>query len=315
MRVYLGLLAAPLLASALACSLLSSDDAKQKATTVPTAQVISQARTAIPTAQPTQASQPTATTAATLAATPSCSVRADWPTITVAAGETLASIARRVGSTVDELSRANCLSNPNAIQAGQTLRVPVAIPPATVIVTNTPFGSTTGGSTGGTGFCSTIWFFTFKTGVSDARCPAAAVTSKAAGQDFEGGRVFWYEAAGNYPQSLLYVVYNDGTWEVFPDTWNTSLPYDDPSIVPPAGRYAPVAGIGKLWRENPNLRAKLGWAYETEKPFTGRRQEPAQQNPNSFEVYIDYGKQGLVLLLRSTTLSSPPTSWIVAGGY
>lgn len=44
-------------------------------------------------------------------------------THTVAAGETLGSIARRYGVDVDELARANGISNPNRIQVGQKLTV------------------------------------------------------------------------------------------------------------------------------------------------------------------------------------------------
>lgn len=53
-----------------------------------------------------------------------CTVRADWPVYVVASGDTLGSIARRVNSTVGELSTANCLANANAIFTGQSLRVP-----------------------------------------------------------------------------------------------------------------------------------------------------------------------------------------------
>lgn len=42
----------------------------------------------------------------------------------VQAGDTLSSIAKRYGTSVQELARANHLSNPNLIVTGQTLRVP-----------------------------------------------------------------------------------------------------------------------------------------------------------------------------------------------
>jgi LysM repeat protein len=64
-----------------------------------------------------------------------CTPRADWTVVyTVVAGDTLASIARRANSTVDALTRGNCLSNPNSISVGQRLRVPqtpAAPPPPT----------------------------------------------------------------------------------------------------------------------------------------------------------------------------------------
>lgn len=53
-----------------------------------------------------------------------CIVRTDWPTYTVQRGETLFGIAQRVGSSVAELTQANCLANANVLFAGQVLRVP-----------------------------------------------------------------------------------------------------------------------------------------------------------------------------------------------
>lgn len=55
---------------------------------------------------------------------PNCTVRTDWPVYTVVAGDTLAVIAQRVNSTVNDLTAANCLANANTIQVGQQLRVP-----------------------------------------------------------------------------------------------------------------------------------------------------------------------------------------------
>ena len=54
----------------------------------------------------------------------SCSVRNEWPVYVVQRGDTLFSIAQRTGSTVGELTVANCLSNPNIVTVGQRLHVP-----------------------------------------------------------------------------------------------------------------------------------------------------------------------------------------------
>lgn len=53
-----------------------------------------------------------------------CSPRSDWAIYTVVAGDTLSAIARDVGSTANELTTANCLSNANALFVGQQIRVP-----------------------------------------------------------------------------------------------------------------------------------------------------------------------------------------------
>jgi murein DD-endopeptidase MepM/ murein hydrolase activator NlpD len=63
-------------------------------------------------------------------ATPSpCSLRTDWPTYVVKAGDTLAEISRQTGSSIAELSRANCLADPNVIRPAQLLYVPRAPAP------------------------------------------------------------------------------------------------------------------------------------------------------------------------------------------
>ncbi|MCL4879275.1 MAG: LysM peptidoglycan-binding domain-containing protein [Anaerolineae bacterium] len=55
---------------------------------------------------------------------PTCTVRTDWPTYRVGAGETLSQIAARTGSSVQQLAQANCISDANLIRQGQLLRVP-----------------------------------------------------------------------------------------------------------------------------------------------------------------------------------------------
>lgn len=75
--------------------------------------------------------------------TPACTVLADWPIYTVQQGDTLYRIARATGSTVAILAEANCLDDPDRINAGQPLRVPAlpALPtdvPALVAETPTP---------------------------------------------------------------------------------------------------------------------------------------------------------------------------------
>jgi hypothetical protein len=201
------------------------------------------------------------------------------------------------------------LASADAIQAGQSLRVPAAIPPTIGAIIATATGAPAPG-------CTNRWFFSFNSTVSETRCPNPVISSKAAGQDFEGGRVFWYEAAGSYAVNQIYVAFNDGGWAVYGDTWNTSLPFEDPAITAPAGCFEPVAGIGYLWRTQPGLRQKLGWAYEAEQAFAGRRQEPIYPaNNTQITIYIDYGKRNLVLRLTQPLTGTQGQNWIAAGGY
>ncbi len=91
-----------------------------------------------PTLRPTNTPAPTSTPQRTNvvvqnpppAVIPNCTPRRDWPIYTVVAGDRLSSIARNVGSTVNDLAAANCLSDPNRITTGQQLRVPRVPAPA-----------------------------------------------------------------------------------------------------------------------------------------------------------------------------------------
>ena len=202
MRARLWLLILPLMAAILACGLTSNE--ADDPTDVPTQGVVGQSATL---ARPaiTATPQPSSTPVPTLQPTPSCSIRTDWPTVTVAQGETLFTIAQRVGSSVTELTAANCLQNSNSIQTGQQLHVPAAVPPtvtgsgSTTAGSGTTGSSTTGNTTAGsgTGSCSGSYFFTFNSNVTQTRCPGIVVSGNAAGQDFEGGRVLWYQAGGH----------------------------------------------------------------------------------------------------------------------
>ena len=53
-----------------------------------------------------------------------CNVQEDWDIYTVQRGDNLANIANRTGSTIDELTQANCIDNPNRIRVGLELYVP-----------------------------------------------------------------------------------------------------------------------------------------------------------------------------------------------
>lgn len=81
---------------------------------------------------------PTSTTNAPVSSSPSaatiaptttngCTIRTEWPLYTVARGDTLSDIANRSGSSVSELTTANCLDNPDALRVGQQLHVPRAL--------------------------------------------------------------------------------------------------------------------------------------------------------------------------------------------
>lgn len=92
-----------------------------------------------------------------------------------------------------------------------------------------------------------------------------AQATAAAEQEFEHGRMLWLQNAP-YPNPIV-VLYEDGTWQTFADTWQPGEPENDPAIVPPNGLYQPVRGFGEVWRNRPGVRERLGWAVREEQGF------------------------------------------------
>lgn len=57
-------------------------------------------------------------------------------------------------------------------------------------------------------------------------------------------------------------------YQTFDDLWKPGDLESDPSITPPPGSYQPVRGFGKVWREQSEVRERLGWALASEQSFT-----------------------------------------------
>ncbi len=93
-------------------------------------------------------------------------------------------------------------------------------------------------------------------------CPLTHQYVQAAFQAFENGFLVW---RGDTRE--IYAIYNQGGREIFPDTWNEGDPVNI-SETPPAGRFAPARGFGKLWSTQPGVREKLGWGTAQEVGYT-----------------------------------------------
>ncbi|MBC7225946.1 MAG: hypothetical protein H5T61_01755, partial [Thermoflexales bacterium] len=115
--------------------------------------------------------------------------------------------------------------------------------------------------------CRYSYFFP----TSERTCPAyEASTTWAAEEPFERGRMIWLQEVrteSNVYQKVILVLYNDGRYEKYADTFVDGEMESDPSIVPPAGLYQPIRGFGKLWRTNSHVRDGLGWATAPEQGF------------------------------------------------
>ncbi|MFN8474239.1 MAG: hypothetical protein U0822_18745 [Anaerolineae bacterium] len=88
-------------------------------------------------------------------------------------------------------------------------------------------------------------------------------------EEFERGYMFYRQDKG-----LIYALYNDGTSQVFQDSWHDgddeySCPDVGPSKTPPT----PRRGIGKVWCNEPGVRDKLGQAKGDEAGYVRPIQE------------------------------------------
>ncbi len=101
-------------------------------------------------------------------------------------------------------------------------------------------------------------------------CPrGAAENIQMARERFQNGQMIWRQ-----DRRWIYVLYNDGRWEGYPDRWVEGDPADDPTLAPPGGLQQPVRGFGKVWRENlGGGRAAIGWALEPEQGLLAQAQD------------------------------------------
>ncbi len=115
--------------------------------------------------------------------------------------------------------------------------------------------------------CTYTYFFTPEPQACPTHAPIAAT---AAEQPFENGRMIWLEEVRGEElllERVIFVLYNDGRFDRFDDTWTEDQPESDPALVPPAGLIQPIRGFGKVWRANPSVRERLGWGLAPEQGF------------------------------------------------
>jgi hypothetical protein len=127
--------------------------------------------------------------------------------------------------------------------------------------------------------CPVAWFFAPAPDV----CASELLASNAAEQRFQHGLMLWVEA-----RRLIIVLHDDAPrtprWEMFLDKWVEGQAESDPAIVPPAGLYQPVRGFGLVWRQQPGVRERLGWAVDQEAGFHTLWQTTTMYKYNS--VYL-----------------------------
>jgi hypothetical protein len=97
-------------------------------------------------------------------------------------------------------------------------------------------------------------------------CPVGGGASLAlmALQPFERGVMIW---RGDVRQ--IYALATSGQFWQMADSWNESMPPDDPAYSAPPGVLQPVRGFGLAWRSNAAIRDALGWGTQTEASASG----------------------------------------------
>ncbi len=150
--------------------------------------------------------------------------------------------------------------------------------------------------------CNHSYFFD----PAPALCPADESTvSAAAEQPFEGGVMIWLEAT----DSIYIFDRSDSSWQRFEDTWSEEQPESDLAVVPPAERFQPIRGFGKVWRDNPEVKEKLGWALGPELGFESVFQEQKMEHEDTTVSFLKTFN-GQVFAL--TTRGPNKGDWVIA---
>ncbi|MAS34629.1 MAG: hypothetical protein CL610_11525 [Anaerolineaceae bacterium] len=120
--------------------------------------------------------------------------------------------------------------------------------------------------------CTSGWFFAQP--VVTSTCPFnEALSSAAAYQQYQQGFMIWVGQ-----QDSIYTVYDSAEqprWQVFKDDYEDGMMEIDHalSMLAPPYTWQPRRGFGLIWRENPTVRERLGWAVrEWEEPYDARVQ-------------------------------------------
>jgi hypothetical protein len=155
--------------------------------------------------------------------------------------------------------------------------------------------------------CPYTWFFA---PIPEDSCAEGDPAQAAAVmQEFEHGRMFWFQDTGqivvlfdDYPTNANQT---NPAWLSTPDPYTDAEPPNDPAIVPPEGFLQPERGFGKVWREIPGVRDRLGWAINAEISYTTTYQ--TQASGDTSQLYFS-NPSGEVI-----TLVPDAAGWLVVG--
>jgi hypothetical protein len=144
--------------------------------------------------------------------------------------------------------------------------------------------------------CEGQWFFAGAVG----GCPSAESSGGTfAQQRFQNGLMIWSSLTNE-----IFIFYEDNEapqWQQVPDEFRDGDPERDDTLVPPAaGLVQPIRGFGRVWRDEPGVRDRLGWAVEAETAYSGTTQ--AGTDPEGeFIQYIQRREGDILQLLPDGT--------------
>jgi hypothetical protein len=154
-------------------------------------------------------------------------------------------------------------------------------------------------------------------------CPRhAAIITQAVEQPFENGRMLWLQGTASelvYPDTIV-VLYEDTAYKgythlhqaaFFKDTWTADEPDRDPALTPPTGRFQPICGFGKLWRENATVRERIGWATAPEQRFEGAWQSLESETLGGRDVFLRI-RDGRVVLFSGYWMSGGSWTFVTS---
>ncbi len=134
------------------------------------------------------------------------------------------------------------------------------------------------------------------------RVPPDAWEIQTAFQAYEGGMMIWISKVGWYEQKAIYLLFNDGSYQFYDDTWQEGIDPESGGEAPPEGRIEPMRGFGKVWREHPEVRAAFGWALQPEMGGVGR----IQLFEGGTMLYLSQNAQTYIFI------NGPPPRWQVS---
>lgn len=149
-------------------------------------------------------------------------------------------------------------------------------------------------------------------------------------QVFEGGRMIWFRDT----RQVAVLVGDEvdpvaGDWLCFEDSFSEAEPEFLPTFQPPPDATTtsartdpriqqPIRGFGKIWRENPEVRERLGWALSSEIEHSPVREYVAGgvvendeyiPGPGEYRLETFFENATLVLFEETLNADCPSGTW------